>query len=45
MSFVSAAPEWVSAAATDLANIGSVISQANAAAAFPTASVLACGWR
>jgi hypothetical protein len=29
MSFVVVAPEWVSAAATDVANIGSAISQAN----------------
>jgi len=43
MSFVSVAPEFVSAAATDVADIGSVISQANAAAAFPTTSVVAAG--
>jgi hypothetical protein len=43
MSFVVAAPEFVSAAATDLANIGSAISRANAAAAFPTAGVIAAG--
>jgi hypothetical protein len=41
MSFVSAAPEFVSAAATDLANISSAISEGNAAAAFPTTSVAA----
>ncbi len=35
MSFVIAAPEFVSAAATDLANIGSTINTANAAAAAP----------
>jgi hypothetical protein len=43
MSFVRVAPEFVSAAATDVANIGSAISEANAAAAFPTTSVLAAG--
>jgi hypothetical protein len=43
MSFVVVAPELVSAAATDLANIGSAISAANAVAAFPTTSVLAAG--
>ncbi|WP_139822471.1 PE domain-containing protein, partial [Mycobacterium lacus] len=37
MSFVIAAPELVSAAASDLASIGSAISSANAAAAVPTA--------
>ncbi|KQH80795.1 hypothetical protein AO501_07290 [Mycobacterium gordonae] len=36
MSYVNAAPEYVAAAATDLANIGSAISDANAAAAIPT---------
>jgi PE family len=41
MSLVSAAPEFVSAAA-DLENIGSAISRANAAA-LPTSSVLAAG--
>ena len=41
MSFVSVAPEFVSAAATEVANIGSHISQANFAAAFPTTNVLA----
>jgi PE family len=40
MSFVSVAPEWVSAAATDVAKIGSAISEANTAAALPTTSVL-----
>ena len=30
MSFLSAAPELVTAAATDLANIGSTITEANA---------------
>jgi hypothetical protein len=43
MSFVIAAPEFVSAAASDLANIGSAIGQANAAAALPTSGVLAAG--
>ncbi|MDP7722355.1 PE family protein [Mycobacterium sp. TY814] len=36
MSYVIAAPEYVAAAATDLANIGSAISDANAAAVLPT---------
>ncbi len=43
MSFVIAAPEYVAAAATDLANIGSAISSANSAAAFRTSGVLAAG--
>ncbi|GAB7143971.1 hypothetical protein LRC484719_25620 [Mycobacterium riyadhense] len=43
MSFVVAAPEILSAAATDLANIGSSISAANAAALAPTTGVLAAG--
>ena len=43
MSYLIAAPEFVSAAATDLANIGETISQANATAASPTSSVLAAG--
>ena len=43
MSFVTAAPEFVTAAASDLANIGSTISAANAAAAAPTTGVLAAG--
>ena len=43
MSFLIAAPELVAAAATDLANIGSTISVANAAAAFPTTGALAAG--
>lgn len=41
MSYVIAAPEHVAAAASDLANIGSTISQANVAAVAPTSSVLA----
>jgi hypothetical protein len=36
MSYVIAAPEYVAAAATDLGNIGSAISDANAAAVLPT---------
>ena len=43
MSFVVVAPEFVSAAATDVANIGAAISDANFAAAFPTTSVVAAG--
>lgn len=50
MSFVIAAPEVMAAAATDLANIGSSISAASAAAAGPTMGILAaaptrCRWR
>ena len=41
MSFVIAAPETVAWAASDLARIGSAISAANSAAAFPTTSVVA----
>ncbi len=36
MSYVIAAPEYVAAAATDLANIGSALGDANAAAVVPT---------
>ena len=43
MSYVVATPEYVAAAATDLANIGSTISSANSAALGPTSSVLAPG--
>jgi PE family len=43
MSFVFATPEFVAAAASDLANIGSTISSANAAALIPTSGVLAAG--
>jgi hypothetical protein len=43
MSYVNAAPEYVAAAATDLANIGSTISSANTAALGPTSGVLAAG--
>jgi PE family len=41
MSCVIATPEFVTAAATDLANVGSSLSEANAAAATPTTGVLA----
>ena len=41
MVFVIAAPEFVTAAASDLANVGSTISAANAAAATQTTGVLA----
>jgi hypothetical protein len=41
MSFVIAAPELVTAAATDLANIGSSLSEVNASAAAPTTTVTA----
>ena len=43
MSFVSAAPEILQSAATDLGSIGSTINTANAAAAAPTTQVLAAG--
>jgi hypothetical protein len=43
MSFVFATPEYVAAAASDLANIGSTLSSANAAALTPTSGVLAAG--
>ncbi|WP_136623007.1 PE family protein, partial [Mycobacterium pseudokansasii] len=43
MSFVVASTEMLEAAVSDLANIGSTIHVANAAAAFPTTSVLAAG--
>ena len=43
MSFVIAAPEFMAAAATDLSNIGSALSAANAAAAGPTTALLAAG--
>jgi hypothetical protein len=43
MSFVFATPEYLAAAATDLSNIGSTISSANAAALAPTSGVLAPG--
>jgi len=41
MSFVIAAPEFVTAAAGDLAEIGSALGAANAAAALPTTGVVA----
>ncbi|MBW0016000.1 MAG: PecA family PE domain-processing aspartic protease [Mycobacterium sp.] len=43
MSYVIAAPEMVTDAATNLANIGSALDAANAAAAAPTSGVLAAG--
>src|SRR5271156_4537453 len=43
MQYVIAAPEYVAAAATGLANIGSAINTANSAAQSPTSSVLAAG--
>lgn len=43
MSFVFATPEYVAAAASDLANLGSALGSANAAALGPTSGVLAAG--
>jgi PE family len=43
MSFVNAAPEFVSAAASDFASIGSTLDAAHAAAVAPTTGVLAAG--
>ena len=43
MSFVIAATPMLAAAATDLANVGSVVSTANAAAAAATTEVAAAG--
>ncbi|ORA10982.1 PE family protein, partial [Mycobacterium angelicum] len=43
MSFVIAVPELMADAATSLASIGSTIGAANAAAAAPTAALLAAG--
>ncbi|MBX9983653.1 MAG: PE family protein, partial [Mycobacterium gordonae] len=43
MSFVFATPELMTAAATDLASLGSAVSAANAAATAPTVSMLAAG--
>ncbi|RAU92744.1 PE family protein, partial [Mycobacterium colombiense] len=43
MSYVQATPEFVAAAAGDLARIGSTITSANTAALGPTSSVLAPG--
>ena len=41
MSFVTASPEMMTAAATDLASLGSTLSAANTAAATRTTGVLA----
>ncbi len=43
MSFVNASPEFMAAAATDLQNIGSALSEANAAAVGKAAGVQAAG--
>ncbi len=43
MSFVFATPEYLAAAASDLANVASTIGSANAAALGPTSGVLAAG--
>ncbi|QUR68784.1 PE family protein [Mycobacterium spongiae] len=43
MSWVIAAPEYVAAAANDLAGIGSTLNQANAAASAPISAVLPAG--
>lgn len=43
MSYVFASPEWVAAAASDLASIGSTINAASSAAAMPTSTVMAAG--
>ena len=43
MSFVIAAPDFLETAATDLSNIGSALTTANAAAAAPTTGLLAAG--
>jgi hypothetical protein len=43
MSLVIAAPEYVQAVATDLADLGSAIDSAHTAAFGPTSSVLAAG--
>lgn len=43
MSFVFATPEYLAAAASDLANLGSALGSANAAALGPTSGVLAAG--
>ena len=43
MSYVIAAPEYLAAAATDLSNIGSALSDANSAALGPVSSVLPAG--
>lgn len=43
MSYALVTPEWLSAAAEDMAGIGSAVSAANAAAASSTTSLLAAG--
>ncbi|SOJ56713.1 putative PE-PGRS family protein PE_PGRS24 [Mycobacterium simulans] len=43
MSFVTAAPEALVAAASDLASVGSALTEANAAALAPTTGLLAAG--
>ncbi|MCV7099719.1 PE family protein, partial [Mycobacterium palustre] len=43
MSFLNAVPEYMTAAASDLANVGSSIASANAAAAGPTSQLVAAG--
>uniref|UniRef100_UPI0011564E1C PE family protein n=1 Tax=Mycobacterium kansasii TaxID=1768 RepID=UPI0011564E1C len=43
MSFVTIAPQALHCAATDLANVGTVFSQASAAAATPTTALLPAG--
>src|SRR3954466_1028096 len=43
MSYVIAMPEFVTAAASDLAHLGSTLNAASAAAAFPTTGVRAAG--
>ena len=45
MSDMIAAPEFLAAAAKDLAGIGSTIRDAGAAAAAPTSAVVAAGGR
>lgn len=44
MSFVIAAPEWVSGAATDLTRIDKAIDSARAPAAAPTTAILAAAY-
>ncbi|BBX99308.1 hypothetical protein MLAC_46020 [Mycobacterium lacus] len=43
MSFLNVAPDFVAAAASDLAGIGTAISDANVAAAAPTTAIAAAG--
>ena len=45
MSFVNAAPEFVTAAASDLAGIGANLDVAHPAARDPTTAILAAGGR